>query len=125
MTTFCWIVLSISFSLEQGRYLDYPAPVFFFLIALSQNLLVVDKPPSYLIYPMCGCRMNSLLFVLRRELGAERAGDLRPLHRLDKLTSGVCCLAKARAVDYYSKRRLFLCPFPPFFSHLRVLYRVP
>ncbi len=60
----------------------------------KQNLLVVNKPPSYLIYPASGHRHNSLLFVLRRELGPERAGDLRPLHRLDKYTSGVLCFAK-------------------------------
>ncbi len=59
-----------------------------------QELLVVNKPPSYVLYPLGSVRANSLLFVLRHELGPERAGDLRPIHRLDKLTSGVLVLAK-------------------------------
>ncbi len=51
----------------------------------------MNKPPSYLIYPSSNNRLNSLLFVLAKEKGYL---DLRPVHRLDKNTSGVCILAK-------------------------------
>jgi 23S rRNA-/tRNA-specific pseudouridylate synthase len=51
----------------------------------------VNKPASYLVYPSSNNRFNTLLFVLAKERGQL---DLRPVHRLDKNTSGVCILAK-------------------------------
>ena len=40
--------------------------------------------------------MNSMVFILKKEFGYN---DLRVVHRLDKLTSGVCILAKVRNGD--------------------------
>ncbi len=52
---------------------------------------VVNKPPSLLIYPASSNRFNTVLFILAKERGYL---DLRPVHRLDKNTSGVCIMAK-------------------------------
>ena len=61
-------------------------------------LQVVNKPPSYLIYPASNNRFNSLIFVLAKERGYV---DLRPVHRLDKNTSGVCILAKVGDIQSF------------------------
>ncbi len=69
-----------------------------------QNLMlncshqVVNKPPSFLIYPASSNRLNTVLFILAKERGHL---DLRPVHRLDKNTSGVCIMAKVRFESFY------------------------
>ena len=81
----------------------------------------MNKPPSYLIYPSSNNRLNSLLFVLAKEKGYL---DLRPVHRLDKNTSGVCILAKVhtirgffifisdrKKISNYSKLSMKICFF--------------
>ena len=57
----------------------------------NNELLVVNKPASIVVYPLAGYRMNSLLFILAKEYGYM---NLRPVHRIDKLTSGVMILSK-------------------------------
>ena len=57
----------------------------------NKELLVVNKPASIVVYPLAGYRMNSLLFILAKEYGYM---NLRPVHRIDKLTSGVLILTK-------------------------------
>jgi len=68
----------------------------------DSELLVVNKPPSYPINPAGGNRLNSLLFLLKKEFNYD---DLRPLHRLDKPTSGVCFLAKVNNVSNLANLR--------------------
>lgn len=61
----------------------------------DDDLLVVDKPSSVHASPAVGYRFNSLVYILAAESGHL---NLRPCHRLDRLTSGIMILAKARTI---------------------------
>ncbi len=50
------------------------------------HLLVIDKPPFVPVTPSGRFVQQSLLVRLKRELGLD---DLAPLHRIDRLTSGL------------------------------------
>jgi len=59
----------------------------------DENFLVVDKPASLTVHPSGAFRKNSLTFIL----GAEKnLIDLYPIHRLDRLTSGLVIFAKSK-----------------------------
>jgi 23S rRNA-/tRNA-specific pseudouridylate synthase len=49
----------------------------------DKEVLVVDKPASWPVHPCGNYRLNSLLYILARELGYR---NLRPVHRLDKVS---------------------------------------
>ena len=53
---------------------------------LSAQLLGVDKPCGVPVHPSGGYQRNSLLHILEVE---HEEYELRPLHRLDRMTSGV------------------------------------
>lgn len=55
------------------------------------HFLVVDKPPSIPVHSCGAYHKNSLLGILEHEYGFK---DLKPVHRLDRVTSGVILLAK-------------------------------
>lgn len=55
------------------------------------NILVVAKPGSMPVHPTGAYNKNSLLSILKYEFGYE---DLKLIHRLDRLTSGLLILAK-------------------------------
>jgi len=57
----------------------------------SKDMLVVSKPSSWPIHPVSNYRMNTLTFVLQKEMGYT---DLRAMHRIDAATSGICMMAK-------------------------------
>ena len=57
----------------------------------DDDILVVNKPASIVVYPITTYRLNSLMYILAKEKGYR---NLRPIHRLDKLTSGVMIFAK-------------------------------
>merc|ERR1719430_1018677 len=57
----------------------------------SKDMLVVSKPSSWPIHPVSNYRMNTLSFVLQKEMGYT---DLRAMHRIDAATSGICMMAK-------------------------------
>lgn len=61
------------------------------IIYEDEDILVVNKPASMVIYPGTGYRMNSLIFILAKEMGYM---NIRPVHRLDKPTSGVMIFSK-------------------------------
>ena len=56
------------------------------VVLLSAQLLAVDKPCGVPVHPSGGYQRNSLLHILEVE---HEEYDLRPLHRLDRMTSGV------------------------------------
>jgi len=72
---------------HERPVLDTPVNV----IYEDEDILVVNKPASMLIYPSNGYRLNTVIYILAHELGHR---DLRLVHRLDKVTSGVLVLAK-------------------------------
>ena len=59
----------------------------------SEDMLVVSKPSSWPVHPVSNYRMNTLSFVLQKEMGYT---DLRAMHRIDAATSGICMMAKGR-----------------------------
>jgi len=85
------------------------------IVADTDSLLVVDKPPALPVHPCGGYHDNSLLNVLQKELGKAAAaattaqqqprddGQCPPkkklymIHRLDRLTSGLVVLGKDSA----------------------------
>lgn len=64
-------------------------------VSETDELLVVNKPPSWPIYPIGNYKFNSLTMILMREHGYT---DLRAIHRLDGPTSGICIMAKKPGV---------------------------
>lgn len=61
------------------------------IIHLSKDLVVVDKPSSIPVHPCGRYRHNSLVFILGKEYNLI---ELRTLHRLDRLTSGLLFMAR-------------------------------
>jgi 23S rRNA-/tRNA-specific pseudouridylate synthase len=59
----------------------------------DERVLVVDKPAAVPVHPCGPYRHNSLLAILAQ----QGRGLLYPVHRLDRLTSGVLILAKTRS----------------------------
>lgn len=67
------------------------------IINETKDVLVVSKPPFIPVHPVQKYYYNSLVEILRFEaikLGKDDWNDIRPCHRLDKLTSGLCLFAK-------------------------------
>mmetsp|Transcript_36893 Transcript_36893/g.59890 ORF Transcript_36893/g.59890 Transcript_36893/m.59890 type:complete len:938 (+) Transcript_36893:6607-9420(+) len=61
------------------------------IVADTKEFLIVDKPASVAVHPCGSYRRNSLIFILARERGMKK---LFPIHRLDRLTSGLVIFAK-------------------------------
>lgn len=61
----------------------------------TTGLLVVDKPPFLATMPRGGHVAQSVVVRLRRQLGLP---EISPVHRLDRLTSGVLLLTTRREV---------------------------
>lgn len=66
------------------------------LLAEDEDMVVVDKPSSIPVHPCGRFRHNTVIFILGKE---HQLKELHPLHRLDRLTSGVLMFAKTAAVS--------------------------
>ncbi|XP_006883288.1 PREDICTED: RNA pseudouridylate synthase domain-containing protein 2 [Elephantulus edwardii] len=66
------------------------------LLAENEDVVVVDKPSSIPVHPCGRFRHNTVIFILGKE---HQLKELHPLHRLDRLTSGVLMFAKTTAVS--------------------------
>ncbi|KAM6201016.1 pseudouridylate synthase RPUSD2 [Rhynchocyon petersi] len=66
------------------------------LLAENEDVVVVDKPSSIPVHPCGRFRHNTVIFILGKE---HQLKELHPLHRLDRLTSGVLMFAKTVAVS--------------------------
>nr|KAF6393576.1 RNA pseudouridine synthase domain containing 2 [Pipistrellus kuhlii] len=66
------------------------------LLVENEDVVVVDKPSSIPVHPCGRFRHNSVIFILGKE---HQLKELHPLHRLDRLTSGVLMFAKTAAVS--------------------------
>ena len=64
------------------------------IIKEDDDWVVVDKPGSIHVHPCGKYRHNSILFILAKEHGLN---TLWPVHRLDRLTSGVLIFSKSSA----------------------------
>eukprot|EP00092_Neocalanus_flemingeri_P099282 GFUD01126659.1.p1 GENE.GFUD01126659.1~~GFUD01126659.1.p1 ORF type:complete len:546 (-),score=157.75 GFUD01126659.1:32-1669(-) len=76
------------------------------IINEDDDWVVVDKPGSIPVHPCGRYRHNSMTFILAKEHGLK---TLQPVHRLDRLTSGVLIFsksaAKARVMEQQIKAR--------------------
>lgn len=66
------------------------------LLAENDDVVVIDKPSSIPVHPCGRFRHNTVIFILGKE---HQLKELHPLHRLDRLTSGVLMFAKTAAVS--------------------------
>lgn len=67
------------------------------IIQETKDVVVVSKPPFIPVHPVQKYYYNSLVEIMKAEaakFGRDDWKDLRPCHRLDKLTSGLCLFAK-------------------------------
>jgi RluA family pseudouridine synthase len=55
------------------------------------DVLAINKPATCPIHPCGGYNHNSALMILHHELGLS---NLHTIHRLDRMTSGICLLAR-------------------------------
>ncbi|CAI6359454.1 unnamed protein product [Macrosiphum euphorbiae] len=63
------------------------------IIHLDDDIVVVNKPPSIPVHPCGRYRHNTMVFVLAKEYGLM---DLKTIHRLDRLTSGVLMFGRTQ-----------------------------
>lgn len=80
----------------RGGSLALETSLPFKLIYEDRDIVVVDKPPGILSVPIPGARVPSLQGLLKENLKG-RWGNIFPVHRLDRYTSGVMMFAKNRA----------------------------
>ncbi|XP_026817361.1 RNA pseudouridylate synthase domain-containing protein 2-like isoform X1 [Rhopalosiphum maidis] len=63
------------------------------VIHLDDDIVVVNKPSSIPVHPCGRYRHNTVIFVLAKEHGLR---DLKTIHRLDRLTSGVLMFGRTQ-----------------------------
>lgn len=72
---------------------EVPVPGLIHVLHRDDRIVVVDKPPFLSSIPRGRHVMQSVVVRLRQELGLP---ELTPMHRLDRVTSGVLLLATER-----------------------------
>ncbi|XP_030070486.1 LOW QUALITY PROTEIN: RNA pseudouridylate synthase domain-containing protein 2-like [Microcaecilia unicolor] len=66
------------------------------ILAENEEVVVVDKPSSLPVHPCGRFRHNTVIFILGKE---HNLRELHPIHRLDRMTSGVLIFAKTLEVS--------------------------
>jgi len=76
------------------------------IIRMTEDLVVVDKPASIPVHPCGRYRHNTMVFILAKKEGLK---NLRTIHRLDRLTSGLLMFgrnpSKAREMETQIRTR--------------------
>jgi len=79
------------------------------VVHLSEELVVLDKPCSLPVHPCGRYRHNTVVFILAKEYNLK---NLRTIHRLDRLTSGLLMFGrnprKAREMEQQIRNRQVL-----------------
>ncbi|XP_023309919.1 RNA pseudouridylate synthase domain-containing protein 2 isoform X2 [Anoplophora glabripennis] len=77
------------------------------LIHVDEDIVVLDKPCSLPVHPCGRYRHNTVVFILAKEYNLK---NLRTIHRLDRLTSGLLLFGrspkKARQMEHQIRNRL-------------------
>ncbi|XP_050309149.1 pseudouridylate synthase RPUSD2-like isoform X2 [Anthonomus grandis grandis] len=77
------------------------------LIYVDEDIVVLDKPCSLPVHPCGRYRHNTVVFILAKEYNLK---NLRTIHRLDRLTSGLLLFGrspkKARQMEHQIRNRL-------------------
>lgn len=63
------------------------------IVSDTKDMIVVNKPPSIPVHPTGRYTHNSLINILRHEMGINA---VHPINRIDRLTSGLVLIAKNR-----------------------------
>ncbi|CAF2487261.1 unnamed protein product [Rotaria sp. Silwood2] len=98
----------------------------------NEDYLVIDKPCSIPVHPCGKYRFNTVLAILHYDY---QLSNLRTVHRLDRMTSGILIMAKsaekARAIDFNADRlsnngvnKLYLCRVRGEFPYINQIVRV-
>lgn len=104
----------------------------FNILVNDEDYLVIDKPCSIPVHPCGKYRFNTVLAILSYEYNLS---NLRTVHRLDRMTSGILIMAKtaakARAIDFNADRsspnsvdKLYLCRVRGDFPYKNRIVRV-
>lgn len=76
------------------------------IIHLDEDVCIVNKPASIPVHPCGRYRHNTVVFILAKEYNLR---NLKPIHRLDRLTSGLLLLGrnmnKAREMQRHIDQR--------------------
>ncbi|KAH8306686.1 hypothetical protein KR044_006529 [Drosophila immigrans] len=76
------------------------------IVHMDDDILVVNKPASIPVHPCGRYRHNTMIFILAKEFNLK---DLRTIHRLDRLTSGLLLFGrtseKARQMEQQIRNR--------------------
>jgi len=80
-----------------------PAPMTLPILYEDDDLVVVDKPPGMHVHPIGAFRNGTVINALLTHAGARvdrpwTAWRPRPVHRLDRATSGLVAIAKHAAI---------------------------
>ncbi|XP_025829384.1 uncharacterized protein C18B11.02c [Agrilus planipennis] len=77
------------------------------IVHLDEDVVVVNKPASIPVHPCGRYRHNTVVFILAKEYNLK---NLRTIHRLDRLTSGLLLFGrspkKARQMEHQIRNRL-------------------
>jgi len=77
------------------------------IIHLDKDVVVINKPASIPVHPCGRYRHNTIVFILAKEYNLK---NLRTVHRLDRLTSGVLIFcrtgARAKELEYQIRTRI-------------------
>ncbi|XP_055598084.1 pseudouridylate synthase RPUSD2-like isoform X2 [Uranotaenia lowii] len=87
---------------HETPVLDHPINI----IYVDNDLVVLDKPCSLPVHPCGRYRHNTVVFILAKEYNLK---NLRTIHRLDRLTSGLLLFGrspkKARQMEHQIRNR--------------------
>ncbi|KAM7353965.1 pseudouridylate synthase RPUSD2-like isoform 2-T4 [Cochliomyia hominivorax] len=76
------------------------------IVYMDDDIVVVNKPPSIPVHPCGRYRHNTVVFILAKEYNLK---NLRTIHRLDRLTSGLLLFGrspkKARQMEHQIRNR--------------------
>ncbi|KAK9888707.1 hypothetical protein WA026_000937 [Henosepilachna vigintioctopunctata] len=79
------------------------------IVHMDEDIVVVNKPASIPVHPCGRYRHNTVVFILAKEFNLK---NLRTIHRLDRLTSGLLMFGrspkKAREMEHQIRNRLVL-----------------
>ncbi|GLV42476.1 RluA pseudouridine synthase 1 [Carabus blaptoides fortunei] len=77
------------------------------IVHMDEDVVVVNKPASIPVHPCGRYRHNTVVFILAKEYNLK---NLRTIHRLDRLTSGLLLFGrspkKARQMEHQIRNRL-------------------
>lgn len=99
-------VIAIRTADTEGTELD-PVPMQLAIVHEDDDLMVIDKPPFLLVHPVAPHHRATLAHgIAHHYLGQGLRAKVRPVHRLDRDTSGLILIAKTAFAHQHLDRQL-------------------